>query len=230
MGAAAAVIGDVSLDEAEVLRARLPSEALSVCDVRLRDIRDVWRARDLGFDSVIVGALPHTNPSTGTEDPTRMETRSQAPAPSPISSRRDAAQDLCARRHGTFLSHQGEALLHPRTMPDHLPCLIITLTVPRPLLTPLSLILLHPPTICPLATTTTTTTTTTTASCCTIQAMLAKGSVEFGGGAGKAACFKCLWRLSAHAATHRCRGPPACSERALPSGPERSALVLRMCT
>ena len=48
MGAAAVVIGDVSLDEAQVLRARLPTEALSVCDVRLRDIRDVWRARHLG--------------------------------------------------------------------------------------------------------------------------------------------------------------------------------------
>ena len=48
MGAAAVIIGDVSLDEAQVLRARLPTEALSVCDVRLRDIRDGWRARDLG--------------------------------------------------------------------------------------------------------------------------------------------------------------------------------------
>ena len=65
-------------------------------------------------------------------------------------------------------------------------------------------------------------------SCCIIQAMLAKGSVEFGGGAGKAACSKCLWPLAAHAATHRCRGPPTCSVSALPSRPERSALALRV--
>ena len=49
---------NVSLDEAEVLRARLPAEALSVCDVRLRDLRDVWRARDLGFHALIAGAYP----------------------------------------------------------------------------------------------------------------------------------------------------------------------------
>ena len=52
-----------------------------MCDVRLRDIRDVWRARDLGFHSVVVGALPLTNPNLGTEDPNLMGTRSSAPKP-----------------------------------------------------------------------------------------------------------------------------------------------------
>ena len=179
-----------------------------MCDVRLRDIRDVWRARDLGFHSVIVGALPLTNPNLGALGPPPPATRSgaptltlalilvlvlaltlaltQAPAPAPISSRRDAAQDMCARRLGTFLAHQGEALLHPRTI-----CRV-TLTMLHPLLTPLSLIMLHPLTMRPPPPTTTTTPMAyhngLYPPCCTMQAMLAKGSVEFGGGAGKAVC------------------------------------------
>jgi len=57
MGAGAVVVGDVSLDEAQTLRAMLTPTAISMCDVRLRDLRDVWMARDLGFDSVIVGEM-----------------------------------------------------------------------------------------------------------------------------------------------------------------------------
>lgn len=57
IGAAAVAIGDVGLEEADALRAQLPPEILSVCDVRLRDVVDVWTARDAGFDALIVGEM-----------------------------------------------------------------------------------------------------------------------------------------------------------------------------
>ena len=100
-----------------MLRARLPPNALSVCDVRLRDLRDVWRARDLGFHALIAGAYPLPSPYR------YPLSRDPIPDPNP---------NLIA----------GEMLLK---------------TCARDGVEPASL----------------------------IKAMLAKGSVEFGGGAGK---------------------------------------------
>ena len=213
-----------------------------MCDVRLRDIRDVWRARDLGFHSVVAGALPLMDPNLRTEEPElhgnpklSPETNpgpnlafspdpSPDPSPSPsfnLDQVRCCSRPVRARAWNLpCSSRRGSATLTP------VPCCILrhaaSLTMLHPLPTPLSLIMLHPLTMLqppPWH---------IYSSCCIIQAMLAKGSVEFGGGAGKAACSKCLWPLAAHAATHRCRGPPACSVSALPSRPERSALALRV--
>lgn len=54
LGAKLLCIGDCSLPQAGELVAELPKDVRSICDVRVRDVRGAWKARDLGFDALIV--------------------------------------------------------------------------------------------------------------------------------------------------------------------------------
>ena len=135
-----------------------------MCDVRLRDIRDVWRARDLGFHSVVAGALPLMDPNLRTEEPElhgnpklSPETNpgpnlvfspDPSPDPSPSPSFNLDQVRCCSRPVRATAwnlpcsSRRGSATLTPA------PCCIVhhaaSLTMLHALLSPLSLIMLHP--------------------------------------------------------------------------------------
>eukprot|EP00316_Scyphosphaera_apsteinii_P020409 CAMPEP_0119333988 /NCGR_PEP_ID=MMETSP1333-20130426/86398_1 /TAXON_ID=418940 /ORGANISM="Scyphosphaera apsteinii, Strain RCC1455" /LENGTH=368 /DNA_ID=CAMNT_0007344191 /DNA_START=123 /DNA_END=1230 /DNA_ORIENTATION=+ len=48
-------IGDTSLPCAQHLLAKIPSDVVSLCDIQVKDVRGVWKVRDLGFDALIIG-------------------------------------------------------------------------------------------------------------------------------------------------------------------------------
>mmetsp|Transcript_62031 Transcript_62031/g.164154 ORF Transcript_62031/g.164154 Transcript_62031/m.164154 type:complete len:173 (+) Transcript_62031:34-552(+) len=54
-GAKMVCIGDVSTAQAEELLGKLPDDVVSVADFEARDVRGVWKVRDMGFNAIIIG-------------------------------------------------------------------------------------------------------------------------------------------------------------------------------
>lgn len=54
LGAKVLCFGDCSLPQAGELLADVPKDVRTICDVRVRDVRGAWKARDLGFNGLIV--------------------------------------------------------------------------------------------------------------------------------------------------------------------------------
>ncbi|KAL3932377.1 MAG: hypothetical protein SGPRY_000728 [Prymnesium sp.] len=54
-GAKMVCIGDVAFSQAEELLSKLPADVISIADFEVRDVRGVWKVRDLGFNALIIG-------------------------------------------------------------------------------------------------------------------------------------------------------------------------------
>jgi len=48
-------LGDLSTTEAQSLLGKVPSDVVTVADIEARDVRGVWKIRDMGFNAAIIG-------------------------------------------------------------------------------------------------------------------------------------------------------------------------------
>ena len=55
-GAKMVCVGDVSAAQAEALLPKVPEGVVTIADFLARDVRGVWKVRDMGFNAIIIGA------------------------------------------------------------------------------------------------------------------------------------------------------------------------------
>lgn len=53
-GAQTICVGDCSLAQAEQLKAIIPEDVVSICDIWVRDVRGTWKVRDMGYNGLLL--------------------------------------------------------------------------------------------------------------------------------------------------------------------------------